>query len=223
MLNMTIVCAIPTYIWKLQANTAIKLTKQLIPRLVVLTRVISVCATSYAFRCARYASVRLDRDCRMVGRVQSPSKPNYSQCVCETVKRMKEKWRRKYGRREMKRYRRDIPAQKDAASLWSKLPGMQGEGTACVAVAQEVESNLLSWIRLWILCRGVWAVAAAVRLVAFSIPRLCIPLSSNTVGPRPSLSPLHRRPYNYSSIFRDRLANSLPDRTTHFDPARSGY
>lgn len=107
-----------------------------------------------------------------------------------------------------------FPRRRTPSFLWSKLPGMQGERTACVAVAQEVESNLLSWIRLWILCCGVWA---AVRL---AISPRHSPLS--LVHSRPSVFlsfcslSLSRclRPYNYSTIFRDKLANSLPNRIT---------
>lgn len=179
-----------------------------------------------SYRCARQAMhfdafvIRVSASIAigMVERVQSFNQAPYKFNVCEMV-RVEEKRRRKYGRHEMKRCQaRYSRAWKDAGFLWSKFPGMQGEGTACVAVAQEVGSNLLSWIRLWILCCGVWAAA---HLVAFSIP-YSSPFSS-LWSIILVLTLRCRQPYNYSIIFRHGLANSLPDGNTHFDPARSGY
>lgn len=64
--------------------------------------------------------------------------------------------------------------------LWSKFLGMQGEGTACVAAAQEVASNLLSWIRLWILHRSVWAIVSSTTLPGLGHLRVA-PSSSSTL------------------------------------------
>lgn len=121
-----------------------------------------------------------NRGCRTVECVQSPNSVHAS--VCEMTK-MEEK--RDAGSTGVVRWNveRDILAQKDAGSLWSKLSGMRDEGTACVAAAQKVESNLLSWIRLWILYRGVWA---AVRLVAPSPSSVFSFLSLSLSSPSPS-------------------------------------